>query len=276
MFKKFYRQLLLWLICLCFISACTAVSTTEPAADHTPNATNTAAPTQTAVPTATSAPTATSVATPTSVPVSIYADMDEEARQAALNEALKEDNIETVEELIAFGIDLNQADNPAGLTPILIATLRDNVEMVTLLLEAGADITISDNSASNVLHHAASNNQLEIAKLLLAEEKIDLEARREQWEFTPLLNAAFDGHVEMVELLVEHGADIEGVDAWGDTPLNAASWNGHLEVVQRLVELGANPDVTNVNGDNGVAHGRKQGHEDIEAYLTTIIEDGEG
>jgi len=59
---------------------------------------------------------------------------------------------------------------------------------------------------------------------------------------TPLSRAAFHGHLEIVELLVqEAGADVESKDSmWGLTPLGYSADHGHLEVVKFLVkEAGA-------------------------------------
>lgn len=47
----------------------------------------------------------------------------------------------------------------------------------------------------------------------------------------PLNGASSNGHVEVVRLLLESGADIACQNRWGWTPLNAASFYGHSEVV---------------------------------------------
>ena len=60
-------------------------------------------------------------------------------------------------------------------------------------------------------------------------------------EPTPLLIAADEGHLEVVQFLVECGANKDqGRTNDGATPLFMAAQNGHLEVVRFLVESGAN------------------------------------
>jgi len=110
---------------------------------------------------------------------------------------------------------------------------------------------------------------------LLTLDDINIEHEREQYGFTPLLQASFDGQLEMVDLLIEAGANIEAGDDWGDTPLNVATWNGNMAVVERLLELGAEPNVVNVQGSNALDHAKSQNHEELEALLLTILE-GEG
>ncbi|MCP5095485.1 MAG: hypothetical protein GY943_08030, partial [Chloroflexi bacterium] len=202
-----------------------------------------------------------------------FAELTDEELSDTLLAAIRADDAAAVTELIALGADVNSIGKIGGVTPILVATLRNNLEIFSLLHEAGADVTITDSSGSSLLHHAANNNAVEIATILLTLDGIDMEHRRDKWEFTPLLLAAFEGNIEMVDLLVSHGANIEANDKWEDTPLNTAAWNGKLEVVQRLVELGAKTDVINVEGKGPLDHARGQKHEDVEAFLLTVIEE---
>jgi hypothetical protein len=55
---------------------------------------------------------------------------------------------------------------------------------------------------------------------------------------TPLHGAAANGHLDIVQLLVEHGADHHVIDPAGKTPEELASENGHLAVVDYLRSLG--------------------------------------
>ena len=47
----------------------------------------------------------------------------------------------------------------------------------------------------------------------------------------PLHLAAWRGHKEVVECLLDHGADVAALDDLGHTPLAYAEWGGHGEVV---------------------------------------------
>ncbi|KAH7124624.1 ankyrin repeat-containing domain protein, partial [Dactylonectria macrodidyma] len=53
--------------------------------------------------------------------------------------------------------------------------------------------------------------------------------------WTPLHRASQNGHVKVVKVLLEKGADVmvAGKDGW--TPLHRASQNGHVEIVKALL-----------------------------------------
>ncbi|GME27441.1 hypothetical protein K438DRAFT_1876563 [Neofusicoccum parvum] len=60
-------------------------------------------------------------------------------------------------------------------------------------------------------------------------------------DMTPLYRAAFRGLVEVVEILIEHGADINLPGGLFGTPYQAAFKQGHVEVLRILAENGAKP-----------------------------------
>jgi uncharacterized protein len=50
------------------------------------------------------------------------------------------------------------------------------------------------------------------------------------------------GHLEVVRLLVDAGANVDKWDKGDDTPLSIASQEGHYEIVRLLVDAGADLD----------------------------------
>jgi hypothetical protein len=62
-----------------------------------------------------------------------------------------------------------------------------------------------------------------------------------QEEQTALHYAAFYGHLEVVQLLVEHGVPLDIPDKYGRLAHCSAAINGHLDVVAYLVEECRNP-----------------------------------
>ncbi|EXU98136.1 ankyrin repeat protein, partial [Metarhizium robertsii] len=63
--------------------------------------------------------------------------------------------------------------------------------------------------------------------------------------------ASFRGHLEIVKLLLDKGADVNAQGGLYGTTLHAASSGGHLEIVQLLLDKGA--DVNAQGGEYGTA-----------------------
>ena len=67
-----------------------------------------------------------------------------------------------------------------------------------------------------------------------------------------LCDAAGEGDLNRMQLLLEQGADKGMYDRFGFTPLCIGCWNGHLDVVQHLVssvgEQGADKEIDKLDG----------------------------
>jgi TolB-like protein/ankyrin repeat protein/class 3 adenylate cyclase len=128
-----------------------------------------------------------------------------------------------------------------GSTPLILAVRTGSTEVVEVLIAAGADVNVRDLFARDrwaVLHWAAELGHLDIATLLVANgANIDTASsdRRE----TSLFRAVRKGFPAIVELLVDHGADINAVDAYTNTLLHKAMQSGDLKTVQILLGKGA-------------------------------------
>lgn len=66
---------------------------------------------------------------------------------------------------------------------------------------------------------------------------------------TPLHWASFKNNIPCVRYLLQHGADVDAKDYNLDTPLFWAARKGHLEVLKLLLEYNANAGHMNINGD---------------------------
>jgi peptidoglycan/LPS O-acetylase OafA/YrhL len=66
---------------------------------------------------------------------------------------------------------------------------------------------------------------------------------------TPLLWAAANGEPEIIEFLIQQGADVNAADPSGGTALHAAAFLGHVQAVKVLVKSGARINAPNKRGD---------------------------
>lgn len=121
---------------------------------------------------------------------------------------------------------------------------------------------------------AATNGHLEAADALLAKgAQIDGRA----YETTPLLRATFRNRVDMVDWLLDRGADPDGTGwlgghAKGVTAFHLAASDGLREIIDRLRKAGADPTVTDdlYNG-NPAGWARFHGHPDLADELQELI-----
>src|SRR5918996_3567829 len=90
-----------------------------------------------------------------------------------LMNAVKNNDIALVRELINRGINVNELDVNKD-APLIIAAYKGYTEIVKLLLKAGADVSVVDpGMKATALHAAACAGNAEVAKLLI-EYKIDV------------------------------------------------------------------------------------------------------
>ena len=127
---------------------------------------------------------------------------------------------------------------------ILQACYQGNIKIVKDLL--GQDPTLASTvdsegeeweKGSSTLALACCDGHIDIInELLAAGAPVDPVGQ----DGTPLLNAAYFGHTEAVDILLKAGADPNISSASGETPLLAAALGGYVEIGKLLIEKGAN------------------------------------
>lgn len=110
-------------------------------------------------------------------------------------------------------------------------------------------IPLANQSSLNAAFlSASSEGNLELVKRLYA-QGASLESRTLDTSSTPLDRASYDGHLEIVQFLLEKGSSANQLRTNGTTPLFVASLNGNLEVVKLLLQHGA--DINKIRDDLG-------------------------
>ncbi len=121
-------------------------------------------------------------------------------------------------------------------TPLYYASGDGNLKVAQLLIKHGADVNAQRSFGWRPLHFASNNGRLEILRLLVG-SGADVNARDND-DWTPLFLASVEGHPEVVRFLLENGAD-PNVRCWDGTPLLWALERDDLEVAQLLLKYGA-------------------------------------
>ncbi|XP_057668460.1 ankyrin repeat domain-containing protein 50 [Diorhabda carinulata] len=147
-----------------------------------------------------------------------------------------------------------------GKTALRLAALEGHYDIVQILVSNGADMDSKDADGRSTLYVLALDNRLAMAKYFVQQgadvETRDLEGR------TPLHVSSWQGHTEMVSLLLTYGkAQVDACDLENRTALHSASWQGHSDIVKMLLEHGAMPDHTCNQGATALGIAAQEGHE---------------
>ncbi len=116
---------------------------------------------------------------------------------------------------------------------LLDASRCGDTAKVKFLLKIGMSVITGNSLKEALLLSAVEGNHIETVKLLL-QYKVNVNYG------LPLMLAIRNGYIEIIELFLEHGADVNAKDSCNNTPLHeSVIVNGHIEMVRLLVENGA-------------------------------------
>lgn len=138
----------------------------------------------------------------------------------ALFDAIEQGDLDAVRAAIASGATVDEIDDATGMAPLAMAAESGWFEISRLLLRIGADPNWGGAT-------------------------------------TPLEAAVLEGHQALVDLLIEHGADVNRAVEDGFTPLMTAISLRNLHMVHALLEAGANPTAINGEGDTPLTIAKK-------------------
>jgi cytohesin len=166
----------------------------------------------------------------------------DERCNSPLTSAISEGNAELVKWLLNRGSDANQRANRSGESLLDFPCLEGMVDVVRVLLEAGLDPNVpGENDVTPLLSAALSGekNSAEIARMLL-NAGADPNAKMSDGRF-PLYEAATEGSPELVQVLLDGGAQIDLDEGFGETALAAAVYNNRADTAALLLKAGADP-----------------------------------
>lgn len=179
-------------------------------------------------------------------------------------QAVKTDNAKQIKSLLARGFDVNAVEPERGDTGLILA-LRENAMMAfdVLLNTEGIDIERRARNGDTALMIASYHGNKPAVEALLAK---GAEVNRQGW--TALHYAAANGHNEIVQLLLNKSAYIDAESPNKTTPIMMAAWGGHILTVKLLLDEGADATLKNELGMSAIDFAEKRGHLDIVEGLT--------
>uniref|UniRef100_A0A8C3XUY9 K Homology domain-containing protein n=1 Tax=Chelydra serpentina TaxID=8475 RepID=A0A8C3XUY9_CHESE len=180
----------------------------------------------------------------------------------ALMEACMDGHVEVARLLLDSGAQVNMPADSFE-SPLTLAACGGHVELAALLIERGANLEEVNDEGYTPLMEAAREGHEEMVALLLA-QGANINAQTEETQETALTLACCGGFSEVADFLIKAGADIE---LGCSTPLMEAAQEGHLELVKYLLASGANVHATTATGDTALTYACENGHTDVADVL---------
>jgi len=131
-------------------------------------------------------------------------------------------------------------------TPLHLAAREGHSEITTLLLNHGADLNAEDSSGDTPLLDVLGNDPF-TAGLWQLVDYLGVEILRSAQDPCAVTRGRDwqDRQLQIVKLLLDHGADINAAGVYADTPLHAAAGNGNKPAVELLLARGADINARN-------------------------------
>ncbi|KAL6404907.1 Ankyrin repeat-containing domain [Ilyonectria robusta] len=171
-------------------------------------------------------------------------------------------------------------------TPLATASKQDHMEVVQLLIEKGANINARHRRTDiyclpftifrarnrkmlrpclSALEGASQNGHIGIVQFLL-ERGADTSPHHSRVD-SVIQYASAKGHEEIIRLLVEHGADVNCRSGARGSAIQQASCGGHLSIVKFLLEHGADVNCRAGAGGSAIQQASLEGHVSVVKFL---------
>lgn len=194
-------------------------------------------------------------------------DAREPGRTTALHEAIERDQAELALALLAAGCEVDvQTSDEQRVTPLILATKKGDVELVRALLERGADPHVKDADGQSAIDHASYRDEL--AQLFPAGSGGPRSFERVERELPALLRAVHEGDFAALEAALDEGVD--ATNYRGDTALMLATAYGRVDMVDALLDAGANVQAKNAMGDTAWSYAFVSGQDALRKRYETL------
>lgn len=155
----------------------------------------------------------------------------------------------------------------ANLIEIVFDAARsDDLTTVTEYLNEGFSPNVRSPRGDTLLTVAAYHDSADVVQVLLAQPRIDIEARN-RMGLTAVAAAAFKGYERPLRMLIAAGANVNSSNEMNQTALMFASISGRTRAVEILMASGADKERTDSLGNTAISVARTQGADAVVGVL---------
>ena len=172
----------------------------------------------------------------------------------------------TLSLLLSKGADVSLKCTASQKTALHVAAMNGNIQAIEVLLAHGADLSATDSNLSTPYVLALEQDRSHAASRLL--ERMKAKKNEDRWaqvkgNIGPIDNLSLGkalrrfaklGQADIVEILLNNGADVNCRSRKGTTAVMKASKGGHLEVLDLLKDRGADFSAKDSSGEGALHH----------------------
>ena len=174
------------------------------------------------------------------------------AFQGRLYVAIEKGDLETVKRILQNkDIDINFQESESDYPSLLQhSVFHEKIDIVKYLIQQGAEYTFTSDGDS-LLKIASGRGNLELVKVLTAaissgneelvnyllDQGADVNPKKDHFH-QPVHHAVMSKNIKLVKLLIKRGADIKAMDKGYGTLLHAAVFSGNEEMLAYVLGLG--------------------------------------
>ncbi len=184
-------------------------------------------------------------------------------------------NLEEVQRRVrADAAVLEEREEELRMTPLIWAIFRQQLAIALWLIEHRGqhDLESRERGGQTAFHWACWRGPLSVMKALVGAGANPTALDRDGW--TPLMRAAAYDHANIAAFLLQQPVVKATIDVitsdrmW--TSLSSTSCDGHLDIVQLLLDAGADPTIP-AGQLSPLNSATEYGHQDVAALLRTAI-----
>ncbi|MBQ7304332.1 MAG: ankyrin repeat domain-containing protein, partial [Alphaproteobacteria bacterium] len=191
-------------------------------------------------------------------------------------------DLPTLESLKENGFDVNQTDK-YGNPPLYYALARNpDLEIAKKLIEYGADVNKPAKNGVIPLNIATSRaNELQLQIMMMKSFKPEVQQLKNMEELKKYVFLEMTEAIEMAQLLIDSGADVNLVSSLGTPLMNAVTNVWNLDIVKMFIEAGADLNATDATGKTALFYASASSNDEavnllIENGADTTIKDVDG
>lgn len=174
---------------------------------------------------------------------------------------IEEADAAAVMRLLTEGADLRRADHQGRLA-LNVAVQQNQLELCQRLVTARADVNTADGRGWTPVLNAAREGLVDILEFLLHEGAVVTYVNPQDGR-TALHHACRYGHDSTVGVLIDKRADVNKQDQQGWTSLHNATRDGHDAIVRMLIDARAEVNLANDEGWTPLHNAVRAGRDDI-------------